>query len=357
MSIVQTQIPKMSPSALSLIAAALLVWIASSVQAASFDCTKAQSKVENLICRDADISKLDDELYAAYKTALKNEKQASEVQQSQRQWIKKRNECVDAQCLAASYRSRTGALNVAIGEKIKFSDIGKESYYLVMSKDDVMCNHMRKLMNDDLERLSKGAYGRSFDRHDAFVESVYEFNSIPWKTIQASFESSGKTQYQDVESALFDLNNDGVLDFVIRYKGYLSGIRADSIYMLDSQTSSLINALSTKDLFNSSNKIDLVIASYKLSNPLEWDSARMDMISPFAYNSVSLRLLSPFIHRGATYLYMQSLYRNNEAIGGDYAVIAKYGGGIISGDDTTGKIEDICYIRRVNNLEKTSASQ
>jgi hypothetical protein len=43
---------------------------------------------------------------------------------------------------------------------------------------------------------------------------------------------------------------------------------------------------------------------------------------------------------------MQSLYRNNEAIGGDYVVIAKYGGGVISGADMSGTMEDICYVKR-----------
>ena len=38
------------------------------VQAASFDCAKAGTKVEKLICGDAGLSKLDDELAAAYKT-------------------------------------------------------------------------------------------------------------------------------------------------------------------------------------------------------------------------------------------------------------------------------------------------
>jgi uncharacterized protein len=37
-------------------------------QAASFDCGKAGTKVEKIVCSDADLSKLDEELNAAYTT-------------------------------------------------------------------------------------------------------------------------------------------------------------------------------------------------------------------------------------------------------------------------------------------------
>jgi uncharacterized protein len=46
-----------------------LVWFAlvETAQAASFDCSKAQSKIENLICDNPEISKLDNELNTLYK--------------------------------------------------------------------------------------------------------------------------------------------------------------------------------------------------------------------------------------------------------------------------------------------------
>jgi uncharacterized protein len=41
-------------------------------QAASFDCAKAQSKVEKIICADAELSKLDEDLATAYWLAIRN---------------------------------------------------------------------------------------------------------------------------------------------------------------------------------------------------------------------------------------------------------------------------------------------
>ncbi len=58
--------------------------IALSAQAASFDCAKAQAKVEHLICDNPEISKLDDELAAGYKAELKDEAQVEVIRQSQK---------------------------------------------------------------------------------------------------------------------------------------------------------------------------------------------------------------------------------------------------------------------------------
>jgi len=69
------------------------------VHAASFDCAKAGSKVEHLICDNAEISKLDEELNVAYKTALQDEKPADAIKRAQKQWMKARNSCADAACV------------------------------------------------------------------------------------------------------------------------------------------------------------------------------------------------------------------------------------------------------------------
>lgn len=75
-------------------------------RAASFDCAKAQIKVEILICSDAELSRLDDDLAAAYATSLQDKKQANEIRQAQRQWVRERKGCVDADCLKRVYQDR-----------------------------------------------------------------------------------------------------------------------------------------------------------------------------------------------------------------------------------------------------------
>lgn len=81
-------------------------------QAASFDCSKAGTKVEHIICDNPEISKLDDEMAARYRLVLETQGQAQvdAVMRAQKQWIKARNGCLDAVCLVASYQARINKL-------------------------------------------------------------------------------------------------------------------------------------------------------------------------------------------------------------------------------------------------------
>jgi uncharacterized protein len=82
-------------------------------QAASFDCEKAVTKVEKLICGNSELSKLDEELSASYKTALQDEKQADSIKQAQKQWMKERNSCDDAACASQAYKDRLKTLGIS----------------------------------------------------------------------------------------------------------------------------------------------------------------------------------------------------------------------------------------------------
>lgn len=96
------------------IAVTLFGWtlMVSLAQAASFDCAKASTKVEKLICGDAALSKLDEELNTAYKTAVQDEKQTDTIKQAQKQWMKERNGCDDAGCVKRAYEVRLSSLKV-----------------------------------------------------------------------------------------------------------------------------------------------------------------------------------------------------------------------------------------------------
>jgi uncharacterized protein len=91
---------------LRLLAILLVLFASHSVQAASFDCAKAQTKVEELICADAELSQLDEELARAYTTALLDKKQADAIREAQKLWLKSRNECPDANCIKRAYEMR-----------------------------------------------------------------------------------------------------------------------------------------------------------------------------------------------------------------------------------------------------------
>jgi uncharacterized protein len=81
--------------------------IASVIFAASFDCGKAKTEVEKLICSGDELSKLDESLSEAYLQALKRTDIKQQTIKSQRQWLKNvRNVCQNAECIKNAYETR-----------------------------------------------------------------------------------------------------------------------------------------------------------------------------------------------------------------------------------------------------------
>lgn len=79
----------------------------------SFDCAKATSNAEKLICSNAELATSDTELSRAYKTALSNHPdQAESIRTEQLNWLKNiRDQCADASCMLAAYRNRNTELS------------------------------------------------------------------------------------------------------------------------------------------------------------------------------------------------------------------------------------------------------
>ena len=89
----------------------LLLW-AANAPAASFDCAKASTAVEKMICADTALSKLDEEMSGVYKAAsqrCENEDKA-QLKSAQLHWLKERNTCRDADCVKRAYEVRLQGL-------------------------------------------------------------------------------------------------------------------------------------------------------------------------------------------------------------------------------------------------------
>lgn len=72
-----------------LFAALALLFLPHTASAASFDCRKASAKIEKLICKDAELSRLDEEMAGAYAAALKsNGAVAGYIRLTQRHWVR-----------------------------------------------------------------------------------------------------------------------------------------------------------------------------------------------------------------------------------------------------------------------------
>ncbi|MFG0763612.1 MliC family protein [Aeromonas media] len=99
-----------------------LMPLLTSASTPSFDCAKASGAAEQLVCQDAGLAALDNELAALYPKALAklSAKQQKTEKAMQRGWIKGRNECWKAgdlrQCVEESYQIRITELQIKGGQ-------------------------------------------------------------------------------------------------------------------------------------------------------------------------------------------------------------------------------------------------
>jgi uncharacterized protein len=270
----------------------ILGWIVLmlSAHAASFDCAKAASKVEKLICSDAGLSKLDEELNVAYKTALQDAKQTDTIKQAQKQWMKERNSCADVGCVKQAYEERLSTLSLSNGD----------SYTLEMSKDDKLCNAMLVLYNEDMKTYNSIRY----DQHEIFA-------SIKWQA----------DKKLELKHAFFDINNDGDNELVIKDHGMLSGRSVDTlfIYPADSDIFSKLKPGWMPALFDTPNQLFS-------TNNNTYDLKALPKTSEF-WVGVSF-VLEPFTWKGASYISMTDDRPR-------WIVIAKY--------RQAAELQDICY--------------
>lgn len=70
-----------------------------SLQAASFDCTKARTYQEKAICFNPDLSQQDENLYAIYKKAREAQANSPEFKKTAKALYKERNRCKTEECL------------------------------------------------------------------------------------------------------------------------------------------------------------------------------------------------------------------------------------------------------------------
>jgi uncharacterized protein YecT (DUF1311 family) len=79
---------------------------------ASFDCAKAKTEVEKLICTNGLLDSLDNQMHNLYTYVMKTvgESERARIRAEQREWLKRRDTCKGEDCLVESYKERMKAL-------------------------------------------------------------------------------------------------------------------------------------------------------------------------------------------------------------------------------------------------------
>lgn len=106
----------------TLLATLLFAPLLATAATPSFDCAKAKGAAETLICKDAELAALDNELAALYPKAIAafSPEQQKTERAIQRGWLKGRNDCWKAgdlrQCVKDSYQLRITELQIKGGQ-------------------------------------------------------------------------------------------------------------------------------------------------------------------------------------------------------------------------------------------------
>lgn len=80
--------------------------------APSFNCAKASTATEHLICSSSDLSALDVKLSQLYQQVMSKSNDVDSLKKSQNEWRKtKRDTCSDVNCLASTYNERINELS------------------------------------------------------------------------------------------------------------------------------------------------------------------------------------------------------------------------------------------------------
>ena len=95
----------------------ICIFFTVSIFGASFDCTKAKTNVEKMICSDSKLSALDENLSKVYSNFYFISK---EIKSDQIAWMKKRNKCKDDACIKTAYTTRIQELNASLSNQKTF---------------------------------------------------------------------------------------------------------------------------------------------------------------------------------------------------------------------------------------------
>jgi uncharacterized protein YecT (DUF1311 family) len=91
--------------------ASLIAFATTFSYAASFNCEKASTTVEKMICDNSELSRLDNDLNVEYKAHLSQKNPTeSDLVSRQRLWLARRNECTDKNCIRTRYLTRISEL-------------------------------------------------------------------------------------------------------------------------------------------------------------------------------------------------------------------------------------------------------
>lgn len=147
---------------------------------ASFDCGKAATRVEQLICANAEISSLDEELSRAFSFEMERTEFPDRLKSAQKAWLTKRNDCVDLACIRLHYEQRIIQLTCDPEGNLSGSAIGA-----------LQCAGFTRRQLDRELSVVEGKYIRSVTADDnnnpGYLTRTFEEEQSAWRNYRSAY--------------------------------------------------------------------------------------------------------------------------------------------------------------------------
>ena len=192
---------------------------------------------------------------------------------------------------------------------------GERGYQLVVGRDNKLCARMLEAFREDVDDRGRLRY-----QHEIFRQ-------ITWKPVGLKGPGPKTRHCSSLDKAMFDLDNDGQQDLVVKTTFCMKGAPSDSFYMFpaDSAVLEQANWQDLSPLLATSDKFERTGGRYTLS------ALPMSSVSSKEPPSLSAMFtLQPFIMDEKAYVTLTDGR-------GEWMVIAKY----LRGD----RFEDECYLQ------------
>lgn len=138
-----------------------------SLRSASFDCVKAKTKIDKLICGDPKLSEADDKLNALYNDVLAKSPVPEDTKQQQLEWVKEsRNTCKNTDCLWQAYTTRISDLEEQLA-KLPFKPALDKPLLVLPSSSAEDRGATAKIGGPIVKKEPLELIGRVSDGHDA----------------------------------------------------------------------------------------------------------------------------------------------------------------------------------------------
>ena len=170
MSRLSRQLIAVSDAKIILVLICLL--ISTSIGATSFDCVKANAKIEITICKNSELSTLDEQMHEVYKKKLTLTDDAKSVIADQRFWISNiRAQCPNSECLIKAYLDRI--------TQLKGSSTTNKACSIT---SQILLGHWTRVKKGDFEEFSLSTadgknYFSSWLHHKPEFNGTWDFNS------------------------------------------------------------------------------------------------------------------------------------------------------------------------------------